>query len=252
MKSKKVSIQGSHGAALSAMLNTPNEGEPRACALMAHCFTCNKDYKALRYISHELTSRGYSTLRFDFTGLGESEGEFSATGFSSNVEDLIAAAAWLREHHQAPTLLIGHSMGGAASVHAAPKIPESKAVALLAAPAVPGHLSNLLADQLDGLEREGRAKVNIGGNTYTLTQEFFDELNRLDHRSALESLDRALLILHSPLDRTVDIENAAKSFQWARHPKSFVSLDQADHLLSKAEDARYAGAVIAAWAERYI
>jgi putative redox protein len=248
---ERVEFPGSQGERLAARLDRP-AGPARAFALFAHCFTCSKDVAAASRISRALAERGIGVLRFDFTGLGSSGGEFENTDFSSNVGDVVRAADWLRSEHGAPALLVGHSLGGAAVLAAAARIPEAVAVATLGAPAEPAHVERLFAPARDEIEREGRARVSIAGREFTIRRELLEDLAAQRLEPALAGLRRALLVLHSPTDQIVGIENASRIFQAARHPKSFVSLDRADHLLSRREDAAYAADVIAAWASRYL
>ncbi len=247
----KVEFPGGDGARLAARLDVP-AGEVRATALFAHCFTCSKDIFAARIIASELAALGIAVLRFDFTGLGSSEGEFASTNFSSNVADLVRAADWLRERLAAPALLVGHSLGGAAVVAAAAAIPEAKAVATIGAPADAAHVKENFAAHLERIESEGEAEVSLAGRTFTIRKQFLDDLEGHRLEDAAKGLKRALLVLHAPKDAQVGIDNATRLFVAARHPKSFVSLDEADHLLSRHEDARYAAHVIAAWASRYL
>ena len=226
--------------------------EPRAYALFAHCFTCSKNIKAATTISRSLTEAGFAVLRFDFTGLGQSEGSFSDSNFSSNVDDLIAASEYLSEHYKAPSILVGHSLGGTAALQAAHRIPSAVAVASIGSPANPAHVAHLFSDYRDELEREGNVEVNLGGRPFKIKQQFVNDLEQQAMPESLSGLRKAVLILHSPLDETVNIENASELFLAAKHPKSFVSLDNADHLLTKEEDARYAGEVIQAWAARFL
>jgi len=252
VKSKHIEFEGGDGAQLAAAIDRPDQGEPQAHALFAHCFTCGKSVKAAVNIAKGLTAKGIAVLRFDFTGLGESGGDFSDTTFSSNIDDLVTASEYMEAELEAPRILIGHSLGGAAVVHAASRIPSSKAVVTVAAPYDPGHVAHLLEDSRDEIVEKGEAKVSIGGRPFTIKKQFLDDLERDDHDDIIANLDRALLVMHSPIDNIVGIDNAAHLFQAAKHPKSFISLDPADHLLSKAEDAKYAGRIIAEWAERYI
>ena len=246
-----IHFPGAHGTALAARLDMP-AGTPAAFALFAHCFTCSKDTLASSRISAALTARGLAVLRFDFTGLGGSDGDFANTNFSSNVSDLVAASAWLRDHHEAPKLLIGHSLGGAAVLAAAPDIPEATAVATLAAPYEPAHLRKLLATAAPEIEAKGETEVQLAGRRFRIRKQFLDDIATRTSREAIATLRKALLIFHSPTDTTVSIDNASQIYAAARHPKSFVSLDKADHLLTRKEDAVYVGAVLAAWASRYI
>ncbi|MFQ5488018.1 MAG: alpha/beta fold hydrolase [Gammaproteobacteria bacterium] len=252
MGSIRVQFPNAKGQQLAAFLDQPAQCAPRAFAIFAHCFTCNKNYKGVRNISRVLSEAGIAVLRFDFTGLGESEGDFSATTFSSNIEDIVAAARWLEAHHEAPQLLIGHSLGGTAMLAAAERIPASRAVVTIASPSEPMHVAEHFADRHEEIHSRGEAQIRIGGIDYRISRDFLDDVQQYRMAETLKDLGRALLILHSPRDRTVDVAHAARLFAWARHPKSFVSLDDADHLLVKEADARYAGGVIAAWAARYL
>lgn len=245
-------FRNADGHELAARTDLPAEGTPRAWALFAHCFTCSKDLRAAAEIARSLTAAGWGVLRFDFTGLGESEGAFADTTFSSNVADLVAAAGFLEREHAAPQLLVGHSLGGAAVLMAAPLIASVQAVATVGAPFDPGHVRHLLADGADEIAHAGEATVRIGGRPFRVKQDFLDDLGALDARSYLGALGTPLLVLHAPGDATVSIDNARLIFDAARHPKSFVSLDTADHLLTDARDARYAGQVVAGWASRYV
>lgn len=249
---QRLEIPAPGGHRLSALLDLPVDGAPIAYALFAHCFTCSKDLKALYHISRTLTRERIGVLRFDFTGLGESGGDFANTSLGSNVEDLLTAAEFLTSRFEGPQLLIGHSFGGAAVLRAAAAIPSCRAVVTIAAPADPRHVSKTLGPAAEAIASEGEAKVTIADRSFTLRRKFLDDLEAIDPEATIRNLNRALLVLHSPLDEVVGIENAARIFQAARHPKSFVSLDQADHLLSNLADSRYAGAVIAAWARRYL
>ena len=252
MQIKKLEFTNTTGLKLAASLDLPTNSQPIAYALFAHCFTCSKNIKATSHISRALNERGFAVFRFDFTGLGESEGDFGDTNFSSNVEDLVAAAEYMKNNYKGPQILIGHSLGGAAVLQAATKIPSSVAVITIAAPADPGHVSNALGDSKEIIERRGEANVNLAGRTFKIKKQFLDDLESVSMQQAIKNLDRALLIFHSPIDSIVGIENAAKIFQAARHPKSFISLDKADHLLANPRDSRYVGAIIATWASKYI
>jgi uncharacterized OsmC-like protein/alpha-beta hydrolase superfamily lysophospholipase len=249
MSSKTIRFPASAGHELAARLELP-AGEPRAYAIFAHCFTCSKDSKAAAYISQALAGRGIAVLRFDFTGLGMSGGDFSDSNFSSNISDLLAASRYLRENFRPPQILIGHSLGGAAVLAAAAQVPEARAVATLAAPYEPQHVARLI--EKDAVVRDGEAQVDIGGRPFLIRRQFLEDLERHDAASTIRSLNKALLILHSPRDTIVNIDHASKIFMAARHPKSFVSLDNADHLLTRAEDAAYAAEVLCAWASRYL
>jgi len=249
--SEKIMFRGTSGATLAARLDRP-VGSARATALFAHCFTCSMESHAATRISRALAELGIATLRFDFTGLGGSEGDFGNSGFSSNIEDLVAAASFLRERGEAPRILIGHSLGGAAVLAVADRIPEAKAVATIAAPAEPDHVRHLFVGAEPEIEATGSAEVAIGGRRFRIGKGFLDDIggHRLD--DAIGKLKRALLIFHAPTDDIVGIDNATRIFVAAKHPKSFVSLAGADHLLTRAEDAAYVASVLAAWAARYV
>jgi uncharacterized OsmC-like protein/alpha/beta superfamily hydrolase len=255
MRSTMVTIARGLEPSLAARLELP-AGPVRAYALFAHCFTCSKDLQVVRTISRELASRGIAVLRFDFTGLGESEGEFAATTFVSSLDDVVAAAAYLREHAAAPSLLVGHSLGGAAVIAAAARIPEATAVVAIGAPSDLGHLARTLEHAAPELasapDTEAIAEVVLGGRPFQIRRRLLDELRQERIDEAVAGLGRALLVLHSPVDQTVGIDHARRIYERARHPKSFVSLDDADHLLTRKRDAAYAGEVIAAWASRYL
>ena len=252
MPFEKISFENKQGELLAARLDMPVEGQPKAYAVFAHCFTCSKNLRAVGHISNALTQRGIAVLRFDFTGLGESGGDFANTNFSSNIEDLIEAGRYLTEHYEAPDILIGHSLGGAAVLRAAAELNDVAAVATIGAPYDPGHVKHLLEDSVEEIERSGKATVNLAGRTFTIKKQFIDDLDAQRTEKTIQNLKRALLIFHSPIDKTVGIDNAAKIFGAAKHPKSFVSLDQADHLLTNESDSLYVGAVLAAWAQKYI
>ncbi|HYD76340.1 alpha/beta hydrolase family protein [Ramlibacter sp.] len=251
MKSEAASFPGAHGSLLAARLDAPDEA-PRTHALFAHCFTCSKDIFAASRIAQALVEHGIAVLRFDFTGLGHSEGEFANTDFSSNVQDLVAAADWLRRSHQAPSLLIGHSLGGAAVLVAASALPEVRAVATLGAPSDVAHVAGLFREQVPEIEARGEALVQLAGRSFRIRREFLADAAEQNVREKVAALGRALLILHSPVDDTVPIGNATGLFVNAKHPKSFVSLADADHLLRRRSDAVYAANLIAAWSERYL
>ncbi len=252
MSLSKVTFTNAEGQILSGRLELPADQHPHNYVLFAHCFTCNKNLGAVRNISRGLTSQGFAVLRFDFTGLGESEGDFADTNFSGNVEDLIAAANFLKKEYEAPTLIIGHSLGGAASIFAAAEIDSIKAVATVGAPSNPKHVKHLLRSGLDEIEANGKAVVNLSGRDFTIKKQFIDDLETKSLPEVAKNLNKAILVMHSPQDTTVSIVNAEEIYHAAKHPKSFVTLDGADHLLMKKEDSIYVGNVIAGWSSRYI
>jgi uncharacterized OsmC-like protein/alpha/beta superfamily hydrolase len=250
IESRKIEFPGATGGNLAARLDLP--ANPRAFALFAHCFTCGKDAFAAPRIADALTARSIAVLRFDFTGIGGSEGEFANTNFSSNVQDLVAAANYLRKNRAAPSLLIGHSLGGAAVLAAAPHVPEATAVVTIAAPASAAHVTHNFAADLAEINEKGTAKVTLAGRSFTITKQFLDDVAEQNFLDGLAKLKKALLVCHAPRDEYVGIDNATQIFAAAKHPKSFLSLDTADHLLRKRADAIYVADVIAAWASRYL
>lgn len=252
MNTRKLQFPNASGHRLAAAIDLPDAGDPDAYVLFAHCFTCSKDLKAVVHISEAMTAEHFGVFRFDFTGLGQSEGLFEDTNFSSNVEDLILAADFLRTSFGAPALLVGHSLGGAAVLLAAARIPDCRAVAVIGSPADPRHVKKHLADAADRIEQQGDALISLAGRTFRIQKQFLDDLEDKRMAQAIGGLDRPLLVLHAPLDEIVGIENAGKIFQAARHPKSFISLDRADHLLTRPDDSRYAGQMIAVWGRRYV
>lgn len=251
MPTERIDFDGHSGARLAARFDRP-EGPHLATAVFAHCFTCSKDIPAARRIAARLANMGIAVLRFDFTGLGHSGGEFANTTFSSNVGDIEAAAEHLATLGHAPALLIGHSLGGAAVLKAAGRIDSVKAVVTIGAPFEPEHVTHNFGHALDHIRREGRAEVNLGGRPVTIGRDFVEDVSAESLRPDLETLHRALLILHAPKDRIVGINDASDIFMAAKHPKSFVTLDEADHLITRPEDAEYAAEVIASWASRYL
>ncbi len=251
MSRTKLQFLGSDDLTIAALLETPKEA-PSAFVLFAHCFTCGKDVIAASRIARALVANGFGVLRFDFTGLGNSEGEFSNSNFSSNVADLVSAANYLRENYMAPSILIGHSLGGAAVLAGAGRIPEVRGVVTIGAPSDPEHVAKQFSCDIGVIEEQGKAEVQLAGRTFTIKKQFLDDLKTYQLDNEIASLKRALLIFHSPLDQTVSIKEAEKIYSHAKHPKSFVSLDNADHLLSRAEDAEYVANTITAWASRYI
>jgi uncharacterized OsmC-like protein/alpha/beta superfamily hydrolase len=248
--SGRVEFPGAHGVMLAGRLDRA-KGARRGVALFAHCFSCGKDVLAARRISEVLTDRGISVLRFDFTGLGHSGGEFANTNFSSNVQDLVKAADWLRSHNLAPDILIGHSLGGAAVIAAAGEIPEARAIATIGAPVDVSHVLHQFSEALSDIAAMGEAEVMLAGRPFRIRQQFIEDVAAQNIRAAAAELKRALLVMHAPLDQVVGIENASAIFAAAKHPKSFVSLDNSDHLLSRREDAHYAAEMIGSWAGRY-
>lgn len=248
---QRLSFPSADGHLLDARLELPDAPNGQY-AIFAHCFTCSKDGKAATYLSRALAEHGFGVLRFDFTGLGGSEGDFGNAGFSANMEDLRAAAHWLSANHGPVSLMVGHSLGGAAVLGVAGSIDECRAVATLGAPFDPAHVRKQFADHLGLIERDGEARVSIAGRPFRLTRRFLDDLDGQPQARRIAALRRPLLVMHSPTDTVVDVDNARRIFEAARHPKSFVSLDDADHLLTRREDARYAAAVLAAWAARYV
>lgn len=252
MPTQKITFNNKEGQALAARLEMPVDKKPLAYALFAHCFTCSKNLNAVTHISRALMHQGIAVLRFDFTGLGESEGDFSETNFSSNVSDLVAAANFLRQNFEAPELLIGHSLGGAAVLAAGLQLKEARAVVTLGAPASPQHVKRIFNKSLAQINHDGEAVVCIGERPFTIKNQFIEDISKDHLKDRLKKLRKALLIMHSPQDKIVEIKNAEIIYKSAMHPKSFITLDGADHLLSKSEDAIYAGNIIAAWGQRYL
>ncbi|SEW21021.1 putative redox protein [Aliiroseovarius sediminilitoris] len=251
MTTEKFTFTGHGGHALAARLDMP-DGPHLATALFAHCFTCSKDIIAARRIAARLAGLGIAVLRFDFTGLGHSEGEFENTHFSSNVEDIVQAAKALNKRGMSPTLLIGHSLGGAAILKAASLLPDTKAVVTIGAPADPAHVIESFREDLPRIRAEGSAEVSLGGRSFRVSEDFIEDVNASKLETILNKLKPALLVLHAPRDEVVSIDNAARIFMAAKHPKSFVTLDDADHLISRPDDAEYVAEVIATWAARYV
>lgn len=250
-QTEKTTFPGANGDMLAGRLEMPN-GKPRAFALWAHCFSCSKDVVAASRVARALTDHGVAILRFDFTGLGASEGDFANTNFSSNVQDLLAAVDYLRREYEAPQILIGHSLGGAAVLAAAGDVSEARAVCTIAAPSDPAHVAHQFADKITEIETEGEAEVSLAGRPFRVKKQFLEDIGAQKLEQAVGKLRKALLVFHSPTDATVSIENASQIFGAAKHPKSFVSLDGADHLLTRKEDAAYVADVIATWAMRYV
>ena len=252
MRSSKITFPNAKGEILSGRLDLPANQDPHNFAIFAHCFTCTKDFSAVRNVSRALASQGFGVLRFDFTGLGDSDGDFADTNFSSNVDDLISAAQFLKNDYKAPSLLVGHSLGGAAAIFAGGKIDTIKAVATIGAPSNPVHVQKQLGEKLDIIKKEGEAQVVLAGRDFTFKKQFIDNLEANSCVEAARNLNEALLILHSPQDDTVSIKNAEEIYLAAHHPKSFVTLDGSEHLLIDKENASYVGKIIAGWAARYI
>lgn len=256
MKPTRINFPNADGATLSARLDMPvaqhAQDHPTAYAIFAHCFTCSKNLNAVRNISRALTGAGIAVLRFDFTGLGESEGDFADTNFSSNVEDLVAAARFLKENYEAPALLIGHSLGGAAVLLAAKHIKSIEAVVTIGAPSEPVHVEHQFGEQLKTIEREGAAQVQLAGRPFFVKEQFLHDIRSTNLQTHIRELKKPLLVMHAPFDKTVSIKNAAEIYNAAFHPKSFISLDHADHLMSNKADSIYAGNMIAAWSMRYL
>ncbi|WP_299777890.1 bifunctional alpha/beta hydrolase/OsmC family protein [uncultured Formosa sp.] len=251
MKSQKLEIENSKGVKLQAYLELPANQNPNYFAVFAHCFTCTSTLSAVKNISRSLTNHDFGVLRFDFTGLGRSEGEFSDSHFSSNVSDLMAVSKYLEEHYQAPSLLVGHSLGGAAVIVAASQLESVKAVATVGAPATANHVTHLFSHGFDDVKEKGDVQVNIGGRPFNINKEFVDDFSKTDLPEITKNLRKPLLIMHAPFDTVVPIENAERLYKIAHHPKSFVSLDQANHLLTDSRDSEYVGNVIGTWVQRY-
>lgn len=252
MNIQKVTFKNKSGHNLEGRLELPLDRHPHNFVIFAHCFTCNKNLLAVRNIGRALTSNGFGVLRFDFTGLGGSEGDFSETNFSGNVDDLVAAADYLEVEHRAPTLLVGHSLGGAAVIFAATKIASVNAIATIGAPSDPAHVQHLLKSSLEEIEAHGKAVVNLSGRDFTIKKQFLEDLRQKSLPETVKELRKPILLLHSPQDTIVGIKNAEAIYKAAQHPKSFVSLDGADHLLMDQKDSLYVGEVISGWAKRYL
>lgn len=250
MAGTRIRFENASGQQLAAVLDRP-PGPVSGFALFAHCFTCSKDLKAVRHLATALNGAGIAVLRFDFTGLGQSEGDFAETNFSANVDDLLKAAGWMRDHGMPASILIGHSLGGAAVLAAAGRLDEVRAVVTIGAPSSPAHVRHQFSEAEADIAKEGEAVVDLGGRPFTIRRQFVDDLEGHDFPDCIGKLRKPLLVMHAPLDATVSVDNAAEIFTAAKHPKSFVSLDDADHLLTQSRDAAYAGRVLAAWASRY-
>lgn len=252
MKSQKVIFKNTKGIALSGIIDFPLLGKPKAFAIFAHCFTCSKNLKAVDNISQGLTNNNIAVLRFDFTGLGQSQGEFTDSNFSSNIDDLNSAAMFLESNYQAPQLMIGHSLGGAAVLHASGAMESVKAVVTIGAPANPVHVKKLFKNGEEEIKEKGEAQVSIGGRPFIIQKQFIEDLEKNDSKEVISKLNKALLVLHAPQDTIVGIDNATEIYLAAKQPRSFVTLDGADHLMSKSADSLYVGNIIGPWASRYI
>ncbi|GGE06692.1 bifunctional alpha/beta hydrolase/OsmC family protein [Psychroflexus salis] len=252
MYKKNISFNNQKKEELKAILYLPTTRKAHSFAIFAHCFTCNKNFKNIKNISQSLTDKGFGVFSFDFTGLGESEGEFADTNFSHNIQDILAAVNFLKENYTAPNLLIGHSLGGTACIYASLQVPSCKAVVSIGSPHDPEHVKQLLEENLDDINENGEAKVNIGGRSFKIKKSFVEDIEKQSKKNALDHLKASLLILHSPQDKIVGIKNAEKLYKAARHPKSFVSLEGANHLLTNESDSKYVGQVIASWSKRYL
>ena len=251
MKNTKLNIQNNKGLVLQAYLELPANQKPNRYAIFAHCFTCTSSLSAVKNISRALTNYGFGVVRFDFTGLGKSEGEFAESHFSANVDDLIAVSNYMASHYKAPSLLVGHSLGGAAVISAASKLDNVKAVATIGAPATVNHVTHLFSHGIEEVKQKGEVEVNIGGRPFKINKDFVEDFGKTDLPSVVKNLRKPLLIMHSPTDTIVGIKNAEQLYHNAHHPKSFVTLDNADHLLTNCIDSNYAGNVIGTWVQRY-
>lgn len=251
MKSTRLKIENKKGIALQAFLELPANQKPNKYAVFAHCFTCSSSLSAVKNISRALTQYGFGVVRFDFTGLGRSEGEFSDSYFSANVADLIAVSDFMETNYEAPSLLVGHSLGGAAVLSAAAKLDNVKAVATIGAPSTVSHVTHLFSHGIDAVKEQGEVEVNIGGRPFKINKEFVEDFDKTDLPAVVKSLRKPLLIMHAPTDKIVGIKNAEELYLHAHHPKSFVTLDDADHLLTSSSDSYYAGNIIGTWVQRY-
>ena len=252
MRSEKLTFTGSGGDELAAAVEYPGDGEPLGYALFAHCFTCTKDIQSARYVTAGLAQRGFAVMRFDFTGLGASTGDFSNTNFTSNVQDLVIAAQFMESRSMAPRMLIGHSLGGAAVLVAADRMPSVTLVATIGAPAEPAHVRKLFTGSEDEIERKGEAEVLLSGRPFRIRRQFLEDIEGVRMQEHIKSLGRELVIFHSVADKTVGIDNARRIYEMAQHPKSFVSLDRADHLLGDKNDAKFVADILAAWGGRHL
>lgn len=252
MKREKITFENSKGITLSGVIEFPENSSPKAFAIFSHCFTCNKNLINVKYISEVLSEKRIAVLRFDFTGLGDSQGDFAKTTFTSNIDDLLKAAEFLRNNYEAPKLLVGHSLGGAASIMATEQLDSVKALSLLGTPSTLDHISRLFKNKLDEINLFGSAMIDVAGRDIEIGKDFVDDLPNYNIRKSLNKLNKPLLILHSPQDEMVNIEHATQIFMAAQHPKSFIALDGIDHLIKNIKDARYVGSLIGEWAMRYL
>ena len=252
MKREKVTFKNSKGLTLSGVVEFPENDFPKAFAIFSHCFTCNKNLINVKYISEALSEKRIAVLRFDFTGLGDSEGNFAETNFSSNIDDLLQAAGFLADTYEAPRLLVGHSLGGAASVVAAGQLASVKAISLLGTPSTLNHIKRLFVSKMDEIAYNGSAMIDVAGREIEIGKGFVDDLANHNIKRSLNRLNKPLLVLHSPEDEMVSIDHATEIFMAARHPKSFIALDGIDHLIKNIKDARYVGNLIGEWAVRYL
>lgn len=252
MKREKITFENSKGITLSGVIELPENSSPKAFAIFSHCFTCNKNLINVKYISEALSEKRIAVLRFDFTGLGDSKGDFAKTDFSSNIDDLLRAAEFLKENYDAPKLLVGHSLGGAASIIAAGQLDSVNALSLLGTPSTLDHIGRLFKNKLDEINLFGSAMIDVAGRDIEIGKGFVDDLPNYNIRKSLNKLNKPLLILHSPQDEMVNIEHATQIFMAAQHPKSFIALDGIDHLIKNIKDARYVGSLIGEWAMRYL
>lgn len=251
MKREKVTFKNSRGTTLSGSVELPENTSPKAFAIFSHCFTCNKNLINVKYISEALSEKRIAVLRFDFTGLGDSDGNFAETTFTSNIDDLLKAAEFLKNNYEVPKLLVGHSLGGAASIMATEQLDSVKALSLLGTPSTLDHIGRLFKNKLDEINLFGSAMIDVAGRDVEIGKGFVDDLANYNIKKTLNNLTKPLLILHSPQDEMVNIEHATAIFMAARHPKSFVALDGIDHLIKNIKDARYVGSLIGEWAMRY-
>jgi putative redox protein len=253
MSTIKVTFKNSKSEQIAAEIDFPLDQKPSAYAILAHCFTCSKNFNGVRNVSHGLTQNGIAVLRFDFTGLGESTGDFSDTNFTTNIEDLKAAYQFMEAEYEAPEILLGHSLGGAAVLYAAAELEKVKAIVTIGAPSTPDHVTHLIEDKIPEIKEKGYAKVNLAGREFEIEKHFLESLKRKTIEEVMKgNRGKALLVMHSPQDKVVEIANARRIYESAHHPKSFITLNKADHLLNKKSDAQYAGRIVAEWVKKYV